>query len=372
MQLAAPLPVPHGLGPLPPGWAESTAADAALPPAAPSPSGEASDHAHDNAGAQIVARQPPSAADTAPSHDGIGSMPGADTGGAGDAAPLVPQQTIGLAVETTGDGSLAWRGYDPQAWQSVHAPDDRRPGRGQGPDQAPVHDHPGRDDGAATADPAPDERGDDSADDGDRPPGDDDPLAQLLDPASADWRPALAQALQARLDGSAPPLALLTAAAEWRRGRCVVLACPQADDPAGPAWAFVLWPRRPRPAGIEPGGPPRLPPLHGLQVTARLHWAACPPAERWWQSRLVKEHHPRRGRQLVAPGDAAATGGGHVPCDVQLGPVLAPRWRPCDVRVAIGAAQRFWSALDAQWSVQVVVCSQALVGPVPGAQEDAR
>jgi hypothetical protein len=135
-----------------------------------------------------------------------------------------------------------------------------------------------------------------------------------------------------------------------------VLACPQGPDAAGPAWAFVLWPRR-QPARGADGFPPPLA-LFGLRVEARLQWSALPSGAKWCQVRVIKEHHPRTGRQLIP---AAADASGRVPCEVQLGPVLARPLRCCDVCVRINAARRVWTALGAQWSMHVVVCSHALI-----------
>ena len=75
--------------------------------------------------------------------------------------------------------------------------------------------------------------------------------------------------------------------------------------------------------------------------------------------RVVKEHHPCRGRQLV-PLDIE--GAASLPCDVQLGPVLARPLRWCEVRLRIDAVRSFWSALGTQWSATVVVCSRPLAG----------
>jgi hypothetical protein len=83
----------------------------------------------------------------------------------------------------------------------------------------------------------------------------------------------------------------------------------------------------------------------------------------------VKEHHPRRGRQLVAIGAEGPSA--PVPCEVQLGPVLARSLRWCEVCVHISAAKRFWAALGAQWSAQVVVCSGPLAGTSTSAQEES-
>ena len=84
------------------------------------------------------------------------------------------------------------------------------------------------------------------------------------DSADTGWCDALTAALREALAAKVPPQALLAAGDQWRRGRRVVLACPQSVDPAGPAWAFVLWPRPQRRAGP------------GRRVTARAPRSARP------------------------------------------------------------------------------------------------
>jgi len=191
--------------------------------------------------------------------------------------------------------------------------------------------------------------------------------ATLVDePASEDWCETLTRSLRAALAARVPPHALLAAAEQWHRGRCVVLACPQGADPAGPAWAFVLWPQ------ASTAAHPKAPlALKGLRVEARLQWSALPHDGQWCHVRVVKEHHPRRGRQLIACESVAGETMTHVACEVQLGPVLARSVRWCDVCVRINAVQRFWNALGAQWSVHVVVCAQPLAGVRPFPQEEA-
>jgi hypothetical protein len=181
----------------------------------------------------------------------------------------------------------------------------------------------------------------------------------LIDPALADEGcDGLTRVLQAALAAATPPSALRAAADQWQRGRCVVLACPQSATPDGPAWAFVLWPRRSPARGL-----PRTAvlTLWGRRVEAHLQWTVTPHGERWCHVRLVKEHHPRHGRQLL-PMDAQLP---TVPCEVQLGPVLIEHRRPCEARLRIHAVRRFWAALGDQWSVHLVVCSLPLAGIHP-------
>jgi len=181
----------------------------------------------------------------------------------------------------------------------------------------------------------------------------------LDDTADIGWCDALTAALREASAAKFPPQALLAASDQWRRGRCVVLACPQGFDPAGPAWAFVLWPRPRRRPGLAAAPLLVLHGLRGLRVEARLQWSNPPRSPQWCHVRVVKEHHPRRGRQLVPLDNAGAAA---LPCDVQLGPVLASSLRWCEVRVRIDAVRSFWAALDTQWSATVVVCSQPLAG----------
>ncbi|MFL6665363.1 MAG: hypothetical protein ACJ8G7_24610, partial [Rhizobacter sp.] len=179
---------------------------------------------------------------------------------------------------------------------------------------------------------------------------------------AGDWPEPLSKALRDALRAKPVSQALLAAAEQWRLGRCVVLACPQGAHPAGPTWAFVLWPRR----GSLATAPLA---LFGLRVEARLHWSRLPPTLDWCHARVMKEQHPRQGRQLVA---LDARGTATVPCEVQLGPVplRTPRWR--DACVRIDAMRQFWNALGTQWSVTVVVGSRPLAGiDAPRPQEAA-
>jgi hypothetical protein len=175
---------------------------------------------------------------------------------------------------------------------------------------------------------------------------------------AGDWCEALTRGLQAQLVHLVVPPALLAASEQWRRGRCVVLACPQRLDPSGPAWAHVLWPRP------EMQSTDKLA-LRGVRVEARLHWLVLPPVLPWFHARLIREHHPRHGRQMVVADVGFTSGATVLPCEVQLGPVLERVLRRCEVRVHVAAAQRFWAALGRQWSVHLVVCARPLLAPVP-------
>jgi hypothetical protein len=119
---------------------------------------------------------------------------------------------------------------------------------------------------------------------------------------------------------------------------------------------------------VERRRPPR---RRRLRVEARLQWSAPPHEGQWCHARVVKEHHPRSGRQLVACGSTSGETATHVACEVQLGPVLARSVRWCDVCVRINAVQRFWNALGAQWSVHVVVSAMPLAGVRVPPQEEA-
>lgn len=276
---------------------------------------------------------------------------------------LLNAAVIGLQVEPAFPWQLQRRGADPQP-QEIPLP------RHDGPSVPPVAREPAQE-GQRTGRYAGQDADHGAEHDADDEAGD--PTAQAdahahatpsREPgpggAAGDWPQAVSRALRLALGARPAPLALLAAAEQWRLGRCVVLACPQGHDPAGPAWAFVLWPRR----APFPGAPLA---LFGVQVDARLHWSRLPPMQHWCHARVMKEQHPRQGRQLVAldPHGTAT-----VPCEVQLGPVplRTPRWR--DVCVRVDAVRPFWSALGQQWSVTVVVGARPLAGLVaPAAKE---
>src|SRR6266850_325856 len=128
-------------------------------------------------------------------------------------------------------------------------------------------------------------------------PEEDDAADEVLDAPADDRCEVLARRLSAAFAATPAPRALATVSEQWQRDRCVLVACPQGADPAGPAWAFVLRPRRlPRPAA--PGRPLSFA-LGGWHVDARLHWRQRPLDLLWCHARLVKEHHPQHGRQLI-------------------------------------------------------------------------
>lgn len=282
-------------------------------------------------------------------------------------ALLVPAMLAGLQVEAAAGWPLTRRGFDAQPVAPLAT--------AQSTDQIDVlarrqHDDDATDDGEEEA-----------------TDGADDVPAQAEEPRSGhacphvfeadgddDWCEALTIVLREALASKIPPHALLLAAEQWQRGRCVVLACPQGFDAAGPAWAFVLWPNPLVPArgrAASPSQPARSQSaqarqltLLGLRVDARLQWSVLPRGPKWCHVRVIKEHHPQRGRQLI-PNTPGSTGA--VPCEVQLGPVLARPLRCCEVCVRVHAAQRFWSALGQQWSMHVVVSSTPLLPTASGA-----
>jgi len=267
------------------------------------------------------------------------------------AAQLVPATLVGLQV--------------------VHAESFPMPGHPFGSTPLPLQQAPARRKQAEAPSPPVAQREQDDERDGQtngRHTGDDGPAKTeqpcgvvFADGDDGAWCEALTRVLRMALSARVPPHALLVAAEQWQRGRCVVLACPRGADPAGAAWAFVLWPR----TAVRRRADGSVPPLelYGLRVEARLQWSVLPHGPSWCQVRVIKEHHPRSGRQLIAA--ASAQPSGRVPCEVQLGPVLARPLHCCDVCVRIHAAQRFWSALGTQWSMQVVVCSVPLLDDGP-------
>jgi hypothetical protein len=305
------------------------------------------DHGVEAASLQSLARPPATAADAPhPADTALPTATNALSEFALPAAQLVPGTLIGLQVEA----AFAWplpRRTEPQ--ESAEPADE--PPAPRGDDES---------------------RGDDAAHPDEMPPAAEHDACDLVfdDAAGNDWCEPLTRSLHAALAARIPPQALLAAADQWRRGRCVVLACPQGADPAGPAWAFVLWPHARMLAACRRSAQDKPPPLAlvGLRVEARLQWSTLPADASWCHVRVVKEHHPRRGRQLVSLGaDAQAP----LACEVQLGPVLARSLHWCQVCLRINAVRRFWAALGAQWSVHVVVCAQPLAGVRTPAMEEA-
>jgi hypothetical protein len=338
--------LPPSLGPVAVAWGESPAAEAALHADAGPPGHEPGtrvDHAVEAAGAQTVALEPRAVDEPKPVLPSQLDTPLADVGFALPADLAVPVALVGLQVEAAAGWPLPPHTFDAQSTLARHAPRNVA-------DEQPRRREPTADEEQETAqddaDPAPQAQAEAV---GDAEPAPDEP-----------WCEALSLALRRALAARVTPQALLDAAEQWQRGRCVVLACPQGIDPAGPAWAFVLWPRLRQ--AVPTPGVQRVAPalsLFGLRVDARLQWSSPPQRGQWCHVRVVKEHHPRTGRQLVAVDGAASRA--PLPCEVQLGPVLARSLRWCEVCVRIPAAQRFWAALGAQWSVHVVVSSLPLV-----------
>jgi hypothetical protein len=317
------------LGPMP------TPADASNAPA------RHVEHGAETATVQTFARTDTSAHDRqqAQARPGDAALPAAShrlSEFALPAAQLVPAAMVGL--QTDAPVMLPLGVATPVPFRRVDddEPERRRDARDDGEDDE--------------ADPPPEAPAADEA-----PEAPSDEPDEVLDPADAGcdavarlFAGALATPPAVRLRGGAAADGALAALREqWLRGRCAVIACPQRGAD-GAAWAFVLRPRR--------GGARNR--LTGVRVAARLQWRQAPHVAGWLHSRMAKEHTSLRGRQLVplAPGDV---------CEVQLGPVLAERRRPCDVRLRIDAARRFWTALGDQWSVLVVICSFPLSMEVP-------
>ncbi len=302
------------------------------------------DHGVEAAGVQTVARAPQQVDEPKHVTETQVDTPLADVEFALPADLTVPVALVGLQVEAATGWPMPHM-YDPNAALA------RTPGRNVEDEDTRRRPEPEPDDDTFTEDAADEDKAEHAE------------TAEVIDAEPTEsWCEPLSLALRRALSARVTPQALLAAAEQWQRGRCVVLACPQGSDPAGPAWAFVLWPRaRATSAATAQRIAPALS-LHGLRVEARLQWSSAPHPGQWCHVRVVKEHHPRTGRQLVAvDGASAAQSKTPLPCEVQLGPVLARSLRWCEVCVRIPAAQRFWAALGAQWSVHVVVTSLPLV-----------
>lgn len=233
------------------------------------------------------------------------------------------------------------------------------------PQPQPLQERSRTQDGEAEREPT--ER--DAHDDAEEEAQDEDAGKQAPAPAAA---PLVFDAADARLDtllralhaalcaADAPP-ALRAAAEQWQRGRIVIVACPQRPAPQGMAWAFVLAPQAT--AGRD-GASVR---LAGPCFEAWLQWREAPRGARWCHARLVKEHHPRHGRRLVAADASQAAA-----CGVQLGPVLSEQRPPGTVTLRIAAARSFWNALGVQWSALLVVCPLPLAGCAAPVGEEAQ
>jgi hypothetical protein len=333
-------------------WADAPAgaeaADVAVEP------GQRVDHGVEAAAAQTVARAPLQAQEAHPLPEAQPSTPLADAEFALPADLLVSAALIGLRVEASTNWPLPAQLADPAIARSQNHAVDK-------PDEEwRTAEH----DAADTQDGDGDEQAESAAEEAAATPSE--PVAAPATPEH--WCEPLSLALRRALAARVTPQALLAAAEQWQRGRCVVLACPQGLDPLGPAWAFVLWPRSRVQAPPGQMAPPLS--LFGLRVEARLQWSSPPQGAHWCHVRVVKEHHPRTGRQLVVIEGQDPPADTPLPCEVQLGPVLARSLRWCEVCVRIAAAQRFWTALGAQWSVHVVVSSDPLVETEPATLED--
>ncbi len=337
--------LPPSLGPVAAAWGESPAADVAVEADAGLPGHEPGarvDHGVEAAGVQTVARAPQTPDEPKPVDQAHAETPLADVEFALPADLTVPATLVGLQVEAAVGWALPPHTFDPLSRTSQRQVDE---------DDARRHPEP--------ADEEP-EVAEESHDDIEHAEAEE-VLGEAPTPDEP-WCEPLSLALRRALAARVTPQALLAAAEQWQRARCVVLACPQGLDPSGAAWAFVLWPRLRHTAAST--GVQRVAPalsLHGLRVDARLQWSSPPHPGQWCHVRVIKEHHPRTGRQLVAVDASTDAKSDALPCEVQLGPVLARTLRRCDVCVRIPAAQRFWNALGAQWSVHVVVCSLPLV-----------
>lgn len=311
-----------------------------VPASEPPLPGADADSGHEAATVQTTWRAPTPASDTHRSHEPTTlATPAAQSERVVPASLLLPATLTGLQVEPATIWPLPMPSAPP--WLQPAAPriEPRDEAHRHARDETPSVDPEEADEPTAPA-PRP------------QPQAPEDVLD--ADDAGA-WCEALTAALRAALSARIVPRSLLAAAEQWRRGRCVVLACPQGNDPAASGWAFVLWPR-----ATAPGEPLA---LRGLRVEARLQWHTLPPPTPWCHVRVIKEHHPRHGRQLIASDVTARDAA--LPCDVQLGPVLARSLRGCEVRVHIAAAQRFWAALGKQWSVHVVVSAKPLLAGSP-------
>ena len=321
---------------------EGLHAETSVPVSEPTLPGIDSDHGHEGTTLQSLWRVPthPGESTRVP-QTAIPDVPAAQGDFALPDALLAPATLTGLRAEP----AMAWTLPTPSTpWTPTPEPPERRRQPREQPERR--QPPPEQGDGDTETIPPRSERQPDTA-------------QTVIDADDADeWREALSLGLRAQLAQLIVPPALLAANEQWQRGRCVVLAFPQGCDPAGAAWAHVLWPHPDMRASGKLA-------LHGLRVGARLQWLALPPVILWGHARLIREHHPRHGRQMVMADVGSLAPGAALPCAVQLGPVLESTPRRCEVRVHVPAAQRFWAALGRQWSVHAVVCARPLLATTP-------
>ena len=337
------VPVPPAIAPGEVHVHEGMQSEVSVPVSEPALPGIDSDQGHEVATLQSLWRPPTPAAEAtrahAPAHPDV---PAAQGDFALPDALLAPATLTGLRTEP----AMTWSLPTPSTpWQPAPAPAERRRQPRESTDQRRQPPREETDD-EPTHSTRPHERAPDA------------PQTVIDADDAGDWCEALSRGLQAQLTQLIVPPALLAASEQWQRGRCIVLACPQGPDPAGPAWAHVLWPH----PEMQSTGKVA---LRGLRVGARLQWLALPPSVPWCHARLIREHHPRHGRQMAVADAGSVAPGAVLPCTVQLGPVLERTQHRCEVRVHVPAAQRFWAALGQQWSVHVIVCARPLLAAPP-------
>lgn len=200
------------------------------------------DKGAETANLQTFAR--PHAANPEPTRQSDPALPGdkhAHSEFAVPSALLVPATLVSLQIDPAAAWALQGRGFDPDLSrlhearvEDRHAP------------HAPIDEEPPEEE-EQDGEPEPPAR--EQADNQDH--------VEFADDDAHAWCDALTRAVHSALAAKSPPPALLLAAQQWQRGRCVVLACPQSADPAALAWAFVLWPRK-QSARRADNAPPQL------------------------------------------------------------------------------------------------------------------
>lgn len=175
------------------------------------------------------------------------------------------------------------------------------------------------------------------------------------------WQEHLAHALKLHAQAAPSQALLRLAAAQWQRGRTVLLVTPRDVAMAERGWLHAL---RLSATGV----------VSGERFEARLRWAEprsnSGAGVRWCGVRATKQQGLHLGRELrvqaeLPEADSVVPIGDSASIEVRLGPQDNSAARARVVEVRVDAIARLWACLDAQWSVTVLACDQPLGEATP-------
>lgn len=277
------------------------------------------------------------------------------------AVPTVAAVIASLQASSTGAGSLApgWR-----------PPDDTDRRRRAAPDEPPADE----DEDPQTAAPPGGRRPEAPADREQArhdaaPIGEDElqaALRELESLAETDppWCQPLLSGLRAQARQPDAAALLRVALTQWRTRRAVLLAAPKSGTDSRVGWLHALR------VVASPTGQR----LSGQRFAVRLVWQAPTPARQWWGVRATKQQGLHIGQQLVAQADlperatAQAAHARPPALALRLGTPLGDSHEPAPSVLCIEAeaVARLWSAIELQWHVALLACSQPLYAATPG------